>query len=188
MRGSAAKTCFAFLAAAWMACAAGPPGTAGKPGVWLNVPFVAQKKNGCGAASLAMVMQYWASQRRVWPTRAANEAAIEAALDPRAEGISNSAMAEFLKANGYRTFAFAGSWSDLRENLAKGRPLIVAIGPEGAKGPLHYVVAAGLDWVHDFVFVNDPAQRKMMRVARSEFEDEWKATGNWMLLGVPRQR
>ena len=27
--------------------------------VLLDVPFVAQEKNGCGAAVIAMVMQYW---------------------------------------------------------------------------------------------------------------------------------
>jgi len=29
------------------------------PGVWLDIPFVKQEKDGCGAASIAMVMQYW---------------------------------------------------------------------------------------------------------------------------------
>ena len=170
-----------MLAAACLSHAASPPG------VWLDVPFVAQAKNACGAASLAMLMQFWERQRGATHVRASDETTIEAALDPRAKGISNEAMTAYLNANGYRAFAFAGKWGDLRENLEKGRPLIVALGPAGAKGPLHYVVAAGVDWVHDFVFVNDPAQRKMMRVARSEFEDEWKATGNWTLLAVPRQ-
>jgi hypothetical protein len=27
-------------------------------GVWLDVPFVSQEKNGCGAASIAMVVRY----------------------------------------------------------------------------------------------------------------------------------
>jgi predicted double-glycine peptidase len=182
MQGRAAKTCLAMLAAACLVRAASPPG------VWLDVPFVAQKKNACGAASLAMVMQYWSSQRDASHARAADGTVIEAALDPRAKGISNDAMVAYLKVNGYQAFAFSADWKDLRENLAKGRPLIVALGPQGAKGPLHYVVAAGMDWVHDFVFVNDPAQRKMMRMARSEFEDEWKATGDWTLLAVPLQK
>lgn len=181
MRGSAAKVWFAILAAACLARGAGPPG------VWLDVPFAAQQKNGCGTASLAMVMQYWESQRSAPHARAAEETAIEAALDPHARGVSNSSMAAYLAANGYRAFAFAGSWSDLREDLTKGRPLIVALGPNGETKPLHYVVVTGLDWVHDFVFVNDPARRKMMRVTRSEFEGAWKATGNWTLLAVPKQ-
>jgi len=32
---------------------------AGVPGVWLDVPFVKQEKEGCGSASVAMIMQYW---------------------------------------------------------------------------------------------------------------------------------
>lgn len=182
MRRGAARACLAILAAAFLARAASPPG------VWLDVPFVAQKKNGCGAAALAMVMQFWEHQRGAAHVSAADEAAIETALDPRARGISNEAMVSYLKANGFQVFAFRAGWNDLRDHLSKGRPLIVALGPEDAKGPLHYVVAAGMDWVHDFVFVNDPAQRKMMRVARREFEDEWKATGNWTLLAVPLQK
>lgn len=187
MRGSAAKVWFAILAAACLARAASPPGRASRPGVWLDVPFVAQTKNACGAASLAMVMQYWDNQHGAAHSQAAEEATVETKLDPHERGISNSAMAGYLTTNGFRAFAFAGTWNDLRDNLTKGRPLIVALGPKGTKGPLHYVVAAGVDWVHDFVFVNDPAQRKMMRVTRSEFEDEWKATGHWTLLAVPRQ-
>jgi len=31
--------------------------------VWLDVPFVKQEKDGCGAASIAMVMQYGSATR-----------------------------------------------------------------------------------------------------------------------------
>ena len=39
----------------------------GAVGVWLDVPFVKQDKNACGAASIAMVMQYWQRQQREPP-------------------------------------------------------------------------------------------------------------------------
>ena len=29
------------------------------PSLWIDVPFVAQVKNGCGSAAIAMVMDYW---------------------------------------------------------------------------------------------------------------------------------
>jgi len=32
---------------------------AGDSGLWLDVPYVHQEKDGCGSASLAMVLQYW---------------------------------------------------------------------------------------------------------------------------------
>ena len=45
---------------------AGAVGTWGQAAsaIWLDVPFVAQPREGCGAASIAMVMQYWAAQKK----------------------------------------------------------------------------------------------------------------------------
>ena len=31
--------------------------------VWLDVPYVVQQKDGCGAAVISMVMQYWERQQ-----------------------------------------------------------------------------------------------------------------------------
>jgi hypothetical protein len=44
------------------------------PAVWLDVPFVKQEKDGCGAASIAMVMQYWQAQQGQ-PVNATSDAA-----------------------------------------------------------------------------------------------------------------
>jgi len=48
-----------------------------------------------------------------------------------------------------------------------------------------YVVVTGMDWQREAVFLNDPARGKLLRVERGEFEREWQAGGNWMLLAVP---
>jgi uncharacterized protein YvpB len=40
--------------------------------------------------------------------------------------------------------------------------------------PLHYVVVAGLDEKRELVLLNDPAQRKLLKEDRSEFEQEWQ--------------
>jgi len=47
------------------------------------------------------------------------------------------------------------------------------------------VVVTGIDWEREAVFVHDPARGKLLRVERQEFEREWQATRNWMLLAVP---
>jgi ABC-type bacteriocin/lantibiotic exporter with double-glycine peptidase domain len=69
--------------------------------------------------------------------------------------------------------------------LSKGRPLILSIEPGGSHAPLHYVVATGIDWQREAVFVNDPARGKLLRIERAEFEKEWQATKNYLLLAVP---
>lgn len=158
------------------------------PGVLLDVPFFPQRsKNGCGAASLTMLIQYWEKQAGQPPAPRADPLVIERTLDPRDRGIANTAMEAYLRAAGFRVFAFSGRWRDLLQNLSKGRPLIVALAPKGGAGPRHYVVVAGIDWERNFVFVNDPAGRKLFRMTRRRFLDEWQWTGHWTLLAVPKE-
>jgi ABC-type bacteriocin/lantibiotic exporter with double-glycine peptidase domain len=155
-------------------------------GVWLDVPFVKQEKNGCGAASIAMVMQFWQRQQGVLPNSDSDAPHIQLALyAARAHGIYASDLERYFERHGYRTFAFAGRSDDLQQHLAKGRPLIVALQPT-AKAPLHYVVVAGFDAERNLVLLNDPAERKLLQQEFTSFEKEWKGTGNWTLLAVPQ--
>lgn len=155
------------------------------PGVWLDIPFVKQEKDGCGAASIAMVMQYWQQRLPRSSDPTAEAAQIQRTLhSDAAHGIYASEMERYFQHNGYVTFAFAGDWSDLKQHLEKGRPLIAALKP-GSMMPLHYVVVVGLDQERQLVLLNDPAQRKLLKEARSRFEREWKGAGRWTLLALP---
>lgn len=159
---------------------------ANAPGVWLDVPFVAQPKDGCGAASIAMVMRYWERSGHAAPAGADDVSAIQRKLySPKAKGIFASDMERYFQQAGYRTFAIRGEWQDLRHNLQKGRPMIAALRP-GAGDPLHYVVVAGLDGTNGLVFVNDPARKKLSSMTRAEFQKEWDSAGDWMLLPIPK--
>jgi predicted double-glycine peptidase len=162
---------------------AGPDETAG---VWLDVPFIKQTEDGCGAAALAMLLQYWAPHGTTIASGRDDAAAIQKKLYSRkARGIFASDMERYLKESGFRAFALRGEWSDLREHLTQGRPLIVSLQPGKVRAPFHYVVVTGMDWEHEAVFVNDPARGKLLRIERREFEKEWSAVRNWMLLAVP---
>lgn len=159
---------------------------AGPGGVWLDVPFIKQEKDGCGAASIAMVMQYWLRQQGRSIGNDADAEHIQRTLySPDAHGIYASQMERYLHDHGFQTFAISGDWTDLQQHLAKGRPLIVALKPSG-RAPLHYVVIAGLDSQSNLVLVNDPAQRKLLKQKWSAFEREWSAAGKWTLLAVPQ--
>jgi predicted double-glycine peptidase len=158
------------------------------PGVWLDVPFVKQEKDGCGAASIAMVIQYWLNQLGPVSGKNTDAAQIQDALySSQARGIYASDLEHYLQQQGFRTFTFRGEWSDLKQHLEKGRPLIVALKPAAGNVPLHYVVVTGLDWDQALVMINDPAQRKLLKEHRSSFEQKWNAADNWTLLAVPQQ-
>ena len=153
--------------------------------MWIDVPFVAQPRDGCGAASLAMVMQYWAGKKGIAASEDSEVSRIQRELySPREHGIPAEAMSEYLRQHGFQAFAFPGKWSDLEEQIAKGRPLIVALRPQG-QTDLHYVVIDGVDSRRGMVTMNDPADRKLLSEERARFEKEWSATHNWTLLAVP---
>jgi ABC-type bacteriocin/lantibiotic exporter with double-glycine peptidase domain len=166
-------------------CVGGVLFAADRPGIWLDVPFVKQEKDGCGAASIAMVMQYWQLQQGQLRRSTTEAAQIQRDLHSDAvHGIYASEIERYFQRNGYVTFAFDGEWSDLKQHLEKGRPLIAALKP-AAMVPMHYVVVTGLDEERQLVLLNDPAQRKLLKEDRSSFEREWKGARHWTLLALP---
>jgi len=152
--------------------------------IWLDVPFVRQEKNGCGPAVVAMVFEYWRVHGEPRPGLPA-EAAIRRDLAASGTaGLSAREMKAYFEGHGFRAFPIAAEWADLAHHLAQGRPLIVALG--GGRGRmLHYVVVAGIDSERGLVDVNDPAQRKLLKMDRRTFEREWSVPGRWTLLAVP---
>jgi ABC-type bacteriocin/lantibiotic exporter with double-glycine peptidase domain len=155
--------------------------------VWIDVPFVRQSPEGCGAASIAMVMRYWSQQSGAPPARAEDaEYIFDQLHSQKAKGVYASQVESYLQAHGFRTFAFHGTWDDLKQHIAKGRPLIVALRPPRNGDELHYVVVAGVDDAQQLIMFNDPADRKLAKLDRKSFEKEWKATEQWTLLAVPQ--
>jgi ABC-type bacteriocin/lantibiotic exporter with double-glycine peptidase domain len=165
-------------------CAAASAGQSS--GMWLDVPFVKQEQNGCGAATIAMVMEYWRQQPgQNLPQGPPPRQILNDLYAKEARGIYASEMESYFRQHGFRVFAFQGGWDDIEQHLGKGRPLIVALQP-GSRSPRHYVVVAGVDAEQGVVLTNDPAERKLLKQARTNFEKEWKAAGNWTLLAVPQ--
>ena len=132
-----------------------------------------------------MVMEFWAAQKSTRLGPGSDVTAIQRQLySPQEHGIAAEQMGQYLREHGFQVFALNGEWSDLNQQLRKGRPLIVALKPRG-QNELHYVVVDGINSERATVTLNDPAERKLMTRERAGFEKEWSATHNWMLLAVP---
>src|SRR5262245_59530988 len=100
--------------------------------IWIDVPFVAQSKDGCGSDSISMVSKYWEKKGGQAGPPFADPEKIQAALfSPAAGGIPASRMQRYFQESGYRVFAFHGEWSDLKHHLERGRPLIVSLKASG---------------------------------------------------------
>lgn len=174
------------ILALWMAL--WTAGTAAEPsGVWLDVPFVKQEKNECGVAAIAMVMRYWMKGESGTPPGAEPAEIRRSIYSRNARGVFASDMQRYFQDQGFRAFVFEGGWADLKHHLAQGRPLIVCLEGDARGAALHYVVVTGLDWQPELVLLNDPAQRKLIKLDRKSFEKSWHAAGNWTLLALPKQ-
>src|SRR5215469_3756796 len=109
-------TCISGLL--WLACC-GIVAAADTPGVWLNVPFVGQDKDGCGAASLAMIIQYWQQEKAIPANPSFDYSHIESALLSRsAHGIFASSMVQYLQQHGFSAFTFTGDPDLLEHHIA----------------------------------------------------------------------
>lgn len=158
------------------------------PKIWIDVPFVKQAPEGCGAASIAMVMQYWLTQDGQAAGEQSDAEHILRSLHSRTgHGIYSSAMSHYLQAQGFRTFSFSGDWNMVQQHLLKGRPLIIALKPSKMDRSLHYVVAVGMDSQSEIIMVNDPADRKLRKLDRATFEKQWGGARRWTLLALPQQ-
>jgi ABC-type bacteriocin/lantibiotic exporter with double-glycine peptidase domain len=181
------KFCAISVLLLFSAVCAGLPLAAKTPALWIDVPFVPQVRDGCGSASISMVLQYWGAKSGQGAPDFADANKIQEKLFSPAEGgIAASRMMTYFQETGYRTFAFRGEWSDLKHHLEQGRPLIVSVKASGPFGPLHYVVVVGIDSERDYLYINDPAREKMLRISRQGFESEWNPARHWTLLVVPR--
>jgi ABC-type bacteriocin/lantibiotic exporter with double-glycine peptidase domain len=161
---------------------------AAEPEIWIDVPFIKQAPEGCGAASIAMIMQYWSSVDGQASDGGADVANILRSLhSPTGHGIYSSAMSLYLQQQGFRTFSFTGDWALLQQHLQKGRPLIIAMKPSALDRSLHYVVVAGMDSQREIIMVNDPAERKLRKLNRATFEKQWGGAQRWTLLALPLQ-
>ena len=144
----------------------------------LAVPFVPQEKDTCGAAALAMVLRYWERPIR-------HEDIASALLAPELRGIPGSRLAEFARQHGLTAIAYEGDLAQLRDYVAKGRPLIVAW--KLGRDRYHDVVVVGFDDARRAVLVNDPAEGAERSIPLRKFEKRWAGAGHWTLLVLPAQ-
>lgn len=156
------------------------------PGNLLDVPFVRQQEQGCGPATVAMVIQYWANHGAdVDPQWLSPRAIYGALYTEDAGGVSGEALAGFLGRQGFQAFAIRGAWRDLTSNLARGRPVIVALQP-GESDPIHFVLLVGTSGEGEVVF-HDPAREAQVRESAERFRRQWERTNNWTLIAAPRR-
>jgi ABC-type bacteriocin/lantibiotic exporter with double-glycine peptidase domain len=156
-----------------------PAQIARDPG-WLlvrAVPFHEQRaENDCGAAALAMVLQYWGL-----PVTPIQITAAHAPV-PQGHGLRAGELRDFSRSRGLQAFLVHGQLDDLTSELARNRPVIVGLGkPHGRAVYAHYEVVVGLHAARQRVLTLDPA-RGWRENSWTAFQAEWAAATNLLLV------
>lgn len=147
-----------------------------------TVPFIAQEAYQCGPASVAMVLRYYGVP--------ADEDAIARELYlPSARGTLNLELEFYARRLGFETRTFASSLTRLKEELRRGRPLIVfqdlAAAGGAASWPVpHFAVLLGYDDRTETVVLHSGTTSYRV-VPYAEFERARAARGHWTLLILP---
>jgi len=160
---------------------------AGERPEWLQVPFVSQSRDGCGAAAIAMVMQYWMKTNPELDPATADDALIYRQLAvPGRRGLAGLKLQQYLEENGFAAHVFRGEPHDLRHHIEQGRPLVACLAPRGRSALLHFVVVVGAS--ESRVLFHDPARGKLIEQGLAAFTRQWTPTGNWTLLASPQKQ
>ena len=150
----------------------------------LGVPYVRQDSEGCGAAALSMIMQYWLGRGATVDRAAADPDRIFRQLfRPELHGIEGKEMQDYLRRNGFAAFAVPGEPSDLEAQLAKGRPLVACL--RITSNRMHYVVVIGQATPGGVVRIHDPQRGPNLPIPWKDFAAAWKAAGYWLLVAAP---
>ena len=146
----------------------------------VTVPFFPDYTDQCGPATLASVLTYWGIPTNPWTLK-------EEIYLPRLKGALPIDLVLAAQSRGLKAEIYRGSLSDLKVQLAAGRPLVAlldlgfTIFPQG-----HYVVVTGYDDRRRGVYVHSSLDKDVF-VSYERFLPSWDKTGRWTLLVTPSE-
>jgi len=153
-----------------------------------TVPFEKWlKRNYCGPACLAMVLNYWDETRSFSQRKITDEI-----YDSENQVTYNSELVLYPRTQGFASYSFQGNLRILKDVVGKGIPVIVLTKPikQIAKG--HYRVVIGFDDDKDQIIFHDPYFGDRHAMKSKNFMKVWELgkgrnQSRWMLAVVPGQ-
>lgn len=145
------------------------------------------KRNYCGPACLAMVLNFWDATRSFDQQRIADEI-----FDSASQATYNSELVLFPRTKGFESYSLQGTLQILKDLVGKDIPVIVLTKTIKQVRKGHYRVVIGFDDDKNQIIFHDPffGGRRAMKV--KSFMKAWElGTGRnqsrWMMAVVPGQ-
>lgn len=142
----------------------------------LDVPFVKQKDNFCGPASLSSVLNFYG-------IHVSQEAIGEVVYNPRLKGALITDLENYVKSLGLKAEAKQGKLEDLKAFIDKGIPpiILVDLGRFVASVP-HYMVVIGYEGDNFFLHTG---YEKAKSIRAKQLDSIWSKMGRVMLIVYP---
>ena len=145
------------------------------------------KRNYCGPACLAMVLNYWDETRSFSQQKITDDI-----YDSESKATYNSEMVLYPRSKGFESYSFQGNLRILKDVVGKGIPVIVLTKTikQIAKG--HYRVVIGFDDDKDQIIFHDPYFGGRHAMTSKNFLKVWELgkgrnQSRWMMAVVPGQ-
>jgi tetratricopeptide (TPR) repeat protein len=145
------------------------------------------KRNYCGPACLAMVLNSWDETRSFSQGKIADEI-----FDSKSQATYNSELVLYPRTKGFQSYSFQGNLRILKDLVGRDIPVIVLTKTlkQLAKG--HYRVVVGFDDDKDQIIFHDPLFGGRRAMTSRRFMKAWELgkgrnQSRWMMAVVPRQ-
>lgn len=125
-----------------------------------NVPFLAQRGNYCGPATLSMAMGYWGVHR--------DQNAVGRDIYTGVVGTAAQVVHEYCREHGFRAASFEGSIESWKRLLDAGVPILWLT--KLPKGSGHYILIVGYDDVLQEFVVHNPHEATERRAPYSHLK------------------
>ncbi|MDD8013363.1 MAG: C39 family peptidase [Acidobacteriota bacterium] len=145
------------------------------------------KRNYCGPACLAMVLNYWEGKGSFSQQKITDDI-----FDSENQATYNSEMVLYPRSKGFASYSFQGDLRILKEVVARGIPVIALTKPIKQIPKGHYRVVIGYDDDKDQVIFHDPFFGSRYAMSSKNFLKVWELGKGrnecrWMLAVVPGQ-
>ncbi len=145
------------------------------------------KRNYCGPACLAMVLNSWDETRRFSQQKIADEV-----YDSGSQATYNSELVLYPRTKGFESYSFQGTLQILKDLVAKDIPVIVLTKTVKQLGKGHYRVVIGFDDAQGQIIFHDPLFGGRRAMKAKTFMRVWEMGKGrnqlrWMMAVVPGQ-
>ena len=146
----------------------------------LYVPFIKQKIDYCGPASLAMVLNFWGVD--ITQDEIAQEV-----YSPELKGALSIEMVLYAVQRGFEAEMYNGSLQDLKDRIKAGFPLIVSHRLDKKNKRVHYIVVWGFNDDKGVIYVHSDV-RENLSMDYQTFLKYWNQAENLTFFIHPKDK